>query len=345
MKAQRDNSNPTVLVTGGAGYLGSVLSAKLLQNSFDVRVLDYLHWGDTALQGLGGRVDLVEGDVRKPPPGLFDGVEAVVHLAGLSNDPTADFDPAANWQINAMATKELAQEALAAGVRRFVFASSCSVYDGNGDPLLSEEAAVSPVGAYSESKLWAEGAIGDLIPDGLEPVILRFGTLHGWSPRMRYDLIVNTLVKDALLVGKLTIHGDGSQYRPVVHLTDAADAAIAAVAGSSEDLSGKIVNVLEANYSIAELAKKVQTVFAKKGVDIEVVMTEDPTRGRNYRCSNERLKTTLGIHPKVTPEETIDEIFRAVETDQPADLDHPRYYNIKWLDATGAGILELPAKP
>src|SRR5919109_5263637 len=185
----------TVLVTGGAGYIGSVLTGRLLERGYNVRVLDRLYWGETPLAAYSGRIELEVADVREIPPSALDGVDGVIHLAGLSNAPTAEYDTEANWQMNAVATEALGNACLERGIERIVFASSCSLYDGLPPGMHDESAAIAPRGAYATSKRYGEEALLGLIEQGLCPVILRNGTVYGHSTRMRYDLVVNTFVK------------------------------------------------------------------------------------------------------------------------------------------------------
>src|SRR5437763_6269452 len=214
----------TVLVTGGAGYIGCVLAQRLLERGYRVRVLDRLYFGEEPLAGLRDQVELVAADVRELPASALDGVDAVIHLAGLSNDPTAEYDPEANWQMNAVATAALGRACVDRGVERLVFASSCSLYDGLPPGMHDETAPIQPRGAYATSKRYGEQALLALVDDGLCPVVLRNGTVYGHSPRMRFDLVVNTFVKDALLRGELLLHGGGWMWRPLVDVCDVSDA-------------------------------------------------------------------------------------------------------------------------
>ncbi len=243
-----------VLVTGGAGYIGSVLSQRLLDRGYRVRILDRLYWGRGPIAQVIDDVELVEADVRDMPTTALDGVDAVIHLAGLSNDPTAEYDPAANWQMNAIATETLGRNCLERDVERLVFASSCSLYDGMPPGMHDETAPIEPRGAYATSKRYGEEALFSLVPDGLCPVVLRNGTVYGYSPRMRFDLVVNTFVKDALLRGQLSLHGGGWMWRPLVDVRDVSDAMIAAMEAPAELVRGEIFNVLHSNYQIRELA-------------------------------------------------------------------------------------------
>src|SRR5690348_12374137 len=221
------NPDQTILVAGGGGYIGCVLIPRLLDRGYRVRLLDRLYFGEDVLESFRDQIELVVADVRKIPGDALDGVDGVINLSGLSNDPTAEFDPEANWEMNAIATESLGQECVSRGIERYVFASSCSLYDGLPAGMHSEDAPIEPRAAYATSKRYGEEKLLELVDEGLCPVILRNGTVYGWSPRMRFDLVVNTFVKDALLSGALKLHGGGWMWRPLVDIRDCADAMIA----------------------------------------------------------------------------------------------------------------------
>ena len=213
-----------VLVTGGAGYIGSVLTERLLNRGYRVRILDRLYWGRRPIESLLDKIELIEADVREMPSSALDGVDAVIHLAGLSNDPTAEYDPEANWQMNAVATETLGRNCVDRDVERVVFASSCSLYDGMAPGHARRNGSDRAARAYATSKRYGEEALIGLVDQGLCPVMLRNGTVYGYSPRMRFDLVVNTFVKDALLRGQLSLHGGGWMWRPLVDVRDVSDA-------------------------------------------------------------------------------------------------------------------------
>jgi nucleoside-diphosphate-sugar epimerase len=248
-----------VLVTGGAGYIGCVACARLLERGYSVRVLDRLYWGEEPLGELRERIELIAADVRELPMEALDGVDGVLHLAGLSNDPTAEYDPEANWEMNALATEALGRACVERGIERLVFASSCSLYDGLPAGMHNETAAIDPQGAYATSKRYAEDQLVALAGEGLCPVIVRNGTVYGHSPRMRFDLVVNTFVKDALVEGRLQLHGGGWMCRPLVDVRDAADAMIATLEAPADLVRGEIFNVGDTrhNWQVREIAEAV----------------------------------------------------------------------------------------
>jgi nucleoside-diphosphate-sugar epimerase len=321
-----------VLVTGGAGYIGCVLVARLLDRGYRVRVLDRLYWGHGPLAEVNDRIELVEADVRDMPITALDGVDGVIHLAGLSNDPTAEYDPEANWQMNAIATETLAHNCIARDVQRLVFASSCSLYDGLPPGMHDETAPISARGAYASSKRYGEQALQGLVGEGLCPVILRNGTVYGHSPRMRFDLVVNTFVKDALLRGELTLHGGGWMWRPLVDVKDVSDAMIAAFEAPADLVRGEIFNVLHSNYQIRELAMLVAGSVQLLGRSVTLQETPAPRLTRDYECSNMKLASTLGFQPSQSVVEAIAGILSSIDVEDRTMLSDPRYYNIRWLE-------------
>jgi nucleoside-diphosphate-sugar epimerase len=336
LAAKAPREGLTVLVTGGGGYIGCVLVRRLLDRGYRVRVLDLLWWGEEPLAGMREEIDLVEADVRELPPDALDGIDGVLHLAGLSNDPTAEYNPPANRQMNALATEALGRSCLERGVERLVFASSCSLYDGLSPAMHDEAAELRPVGAYAESKLYAERALLGLAGQGLCPVLLRNGTVYGHSPRMRYDLVVNTFVRDALLGGTLCLHGGGWMWRPLVDVRDAADAMIAALEAPSHAVQGEIFNVLHSNYQIRELAMLVAGSVQLLGRSVRLEEAPQPELTRNYECSNAKLAERLGFIPSRSVVDAVSDLLERIDVSDPASLTDPRYYNIRWLEKLDA---------
>jgi nucleoside-diphosphate-sugar epimerase len=322
----------TVLVTGGGGYIGCVLTGRLLERGYNVRIFDRLYWGEEPLASFAGRIELVVGDVREIPTVALDGVDGVIHLAGLSNDPTAEYDPEANWQMNAVATESLGRACVEREIERVVFASSCSLYDGLPPGTHDESAAVRPSGAYATSKAYGESALFDLIDDGLCPVILRNGTVYGFSPRMRYDLVVNTFVKDALLEERLLLHGGGWMWRPLVDVRDVSDAMIAALEAPAEAARGEVFNVLHSNYQIRELAMLVAGSVQLLGRTVRLEEIPAPALTRDYECSNAKLTERLGFTPCRSVVEAVSDVLASIDLSDRSRLTDPRYYNIRWLE-------------
>ncbi|HEX8743754.1 MAG TPA: SDR family oxidoreductase [Thermoleophilaceae bacterium] len=320
-----------VLVAGGAGYIGCVLVPRLLDRGYEVRVLDRLYWGEEPLAAFRDRIELVEADVRDMPESAFEGIDGVINLSGLSNDPTAEYDPDANWQMNAVATETMGRACLEHGIERLVFASSCSLYDGLPQGMHDETAAIQPYGAYATSKRYGEEKLLGMVDDGLVPVCLRNGTVYGWSPRMRYDLVVNTFVKDALVRGKLSLHGGGWMWRPLVDVRDVSDAMIFAFEAPAEKVRGEIFNVLHSNYQIRELAMLVAGSVQLLGRRVELEEAPAPKLTRDYECSNAKL-SALGFNPSRSVVEAVQDLLSRIDIGDPAALSDPRYYNIRWIE-------------
>lgn len=326
------NPGQSVLVTGGAGYIGCILTAKLLERGYKVRILDRLYWGEKPIAALRDSIELIAADVRDMPATALDGIGSVIHLAGLSNDPTAEYDPEANWQMNALATETLGRACVDRGIERLVFASSCSLYDGLPPGMHDETAAIEPRAAYATSKHYGEQALKALADEGLCPVILRNGTVYGYSPRMRFDLVVNTFVKDALLKEELSLHGGGWMWRPLVDVRDVADAMIAAMEAPADLVRGEVFNVLHSNYQIRELAMLVAGSVQLLGRTVRITDAPAPKLTRDYECSNHKLSQRLGFSPTRSVVEAVAELLVAIDVNDRSMLTDPRCYNIRWLE-------------
>ena len=322
----------TILVAGGAGYIGCVLVPRLLERGYRVRLLDRLYFGEEPIASFRDRIEFVMADVRDVPESAYDGVDGVINLSGLSNDPTAEFNPEANWEMNAIATETLGRACVERGIERYVFASSCSLYDGLPPGMHAEDAPIEPRAAYATSKRYGEEKLVEMVGDGLCPVILRNGTVYGWSPRMRFDLVVNTFVKDAPLAGKLMLHGGGWMWRPLVDVRDVSDAMIAAYEAPAEKVRGEIFNVLHSNYQIRELALLVAGTVQITGREVRLEETPPPRLTRDYECSNAKLSTTLGFIPRHSVLEAATDLVERFENADKTRLTDPRHYNIRWLE-------------
>ncbi len=325
-----------VLLVGGAGYVGSVLAEELLERGYAVKILDRLYYGDAGLREIRDRVELVVADMRALPPNLLEDVDAVVNLGGLSNDPTAEYNPKANYEMNTLATRALAEMCRAAGIRRFVFASSCSIYDrgvgdGEKDVIQDEETPVTPMAAYSRSKRDAENILLDMAGDDFCPVILRKGTVYGFSHRMRYDLVVNTFVKTALSQGVLNLHYGGEMWRPLVDVRDVAQAYILALQAEEDKVNGQIFNVAHRNYRVSELALRVREALRQAGVEAEIRVDYGYKGVRSYRISTHKIERVLGFRPKVGVEASVVDMVEKIRRYGYTDFDNPRYYNIRWM--------------
>lgn len=328
-----------VLVTGGGGYIGTILCQQLLEAGHVPVVLDRFFWGHDPLTGLD--VETIAGDIRDLKDDWFDEIDGVCHLGGLSNDPTAEYNVEANWQMNAVATQRLVDMCKHKGIQRFTFASSASIYDTetssnalDRSPIMCDETIeVQPRGAYSISKREAEKIVLAEANDEFAPVIFRQGTVYGYSPRMRFDLVVNTFIKDAVLRKRLFLHGGGWMWRPLVDVRDVARVHVVALTAPLELIRGQIFNVLEENYQIRQLAMLVAGSLALLDPPIQVELTETPLPKlvRNYRMSNAKLTKALNFTPSITVLESITDMLGKLPLERVDELGDPRYYNIRWM--------------
>ena len=327
-----------VLVTGGAGYIGAVLCRQLIDAGHRPVVLDRLFWGRKPLAGLD--VEIRSGDLRDFDQTMLEGIDAVAHLSGLSNDPTAEYNPTANWQMNALATDRLVAACVACRIERFTFASSASIYDSEASaqssrsPMMCDETTVvAPRGAYSISKKYAEDAILRAASERFAPVIFRQGTVYGYSPRMRFDLVVNTFIKDAIVHRRLSLHGGGWMWRPLVDVEDVARVHVLALEAPLDRIRGQIFNVLEEKYQIRQLAMLVAGALSlvKPALSVELSETPLPALVRNYRMSNAKLSSALDFTPSRTVLESIQHMLECLPLDRLDDYGDPRYYNIRWM--------------
>lgn len=347
-----------VLVLGGAGYVGCVLVEELLAKGYSVRILDRLFYGADAIEGFRDRVEVIVEDMRNFEESHVRDCSAVINLGGLSNDPTAEFNPEANEELNTHASIHVAEIAKRAGASRFVFASTASIYDrGVGeeirDVLLEEDDPVEPRAAYATSKLAAEGPILALADDHFAPVVFRKGTIFGFSPRMRYDLVVNTFVKDALTSGRITLHYGGAMWRPLIDVKDVARAYVMALEADADDVRGQVFNLTAGNFRISELGLHTQKALQALGIPVELEVDFSYRLVRSYRLSANKILRVLGFQPQVSLEESIGHMVGEIRRRGYTDFSHPRYYNIDWMKlleesvrivATHGFVLKKPAQ-
>lgn len=326
----------TVLVAGGAGYIGSVLCKELVDLGFGVKVVDRFFYGNGGLADIQDRIELQEKDLRLVTAADLEGVDACVNLGGLSNDPTAEYNPEANWEMNTVGAERLAQVCREAGVKRYILASTASVYDRGvlqeeEDKVLTEESEVRPKAAYALSKLEAEKKVLALASSSFTPVIFRKGTVYGFSPRMRYDLVVNTFIKDALGSGSIKLFYGGEMWRPLVEIRDAARAYVLALQAPAEKVHAQVFNVVNKNFRISELALHVRDSLLKLDVRAQLVVDYTYRSVRSYRVSARKIRQALGWEPVVSVEDSVETMVKKIREHGYTNFDFPKYYNLEWM--------------
>jgi nucleoside-diphosphate-sugar epimerase len=318
-----------VLVTGGAGYVGAVLVPKLLATGYGVTVLDLFLYGEEALAAVKNhpRLRLVKGDLRAQEvvAGALSDTDAVIHLACISNDPSFELDPALGKSINLDAFRPLVRTAKAAGVKRFIYASSSSVYGVKEGVSVTEDLSLDPLTDYSRFKAACEHILEEEHSPGFVTLTLRPATICGYSPRQRLDLIVNILTNHAVNTGRIKVFG-GDQLRPNLHIEDMTDLYCRCLAAPDEQIDGRIWNAGCENHSVRRLAETVKEVVGGP-IGLDVVPTDDI---RSYHVSSERIRRELGFIPARTIGQAVADLKNAFQTDLlPNPMEDSRYYNIR----------------
>jgi nucleoside-diphosphate-sugar epimerase len=333
--AAGDHGRNRVLVTGGAGFIGSHLVRMLLERGYHVRVLDRFDYGQVGIEGIAHpNFEIVQGDVcsSRDVSRAVRNVDGVIALAAIVGDPACNLDPEETVNLNYASTKILAETCNFYGVRRLVFASSCSVYGAStGGGLLTERSRLNPVSLYARTRVLSENILFDRHGD-VEPVVVRLATVFGLSPRMRFDLVVNTLTAKAIGERRISIFG-GNQWRPNVHCRDAARAFILALEAPASDVAGEIFNLGgdTNNHRINEIGDMVKDIVG----DVVVERRDEIPDPRDYRVSFAKIRRVLGFEPEYSVADGIREVAAALRAD-PAlrRWQDARFHNVQALQQT-----------
>ena len=318
-----------LLIAGGAGYLGSVLIPKLLERGYKVDVVDLFWFGNH----LPRQVGVLNKDIFTLSAEDLEPYDQVVFLAGLSNDPMAEYSPSKNFVFNAAAPAYLGYIAKNAGVKRYVYACSCSVYGYTENELYDETRPVASSYPYGISKLQGEQAVLQLKDSDFSVISLRKGTISGYSPRMRLDLIINTMFKTAMRDGTITVNNP-SIWRPILSIDDAAIAYIRAIE-SNYSLSG-VFNIASGNYTVGEVGDLVKTAIEErtdKRISLQIKHIED---FRNYKVDTQRAANVLSFHPTGNVRSIVNHLIDHMP--QFSDWDNPAYSNIQSFKKLENGI-------
>lgn len=322
-----------VFVTGGGGYVGCVLVPKLLAKGYHVKVIDLFIYGDDVLDGVKDHPNLIQvkGDIRDR--NLLEkellGYDTVIHLACISNDPSFELDPGLGKSINYDAFLDLVDVSKSVGVKKFIYASSSSVYGIKDESEVTEDLSLEPLTDYSKYKALCEKVLLDAASDDFIVTIIRPSTVCGYSPRLRLDLTVNILTNHAVNKGEITVFG-GEQKRPNIHIEDITDLYVYLLDLPSDKIHRGIYNVGYENYKVKEIAEMIRKII-DPNLPIKTVPTND---NRSYHVSSEKIKEELGFVPKHTIEEAILDLKTAFEEGNLKNpLDDIRYYNIKTMQA------------
>jgi nucleoside-diphosphate-sugar epimerase len=332
-----------VLITGHNGYIGSVLAPFIRDAGHEIVGLDTFLFEGGTFGGDGAQIDSIRMDLRDIEVSDLQGFDAVIHLAALSNDPVGDLNPQVTYDINHLGSVRLAELAKKAGVERLIFASSCSLYGVAGDEMLTEQAAMNPITAYGVTKVLFERDVAKLADDNFSPTFLRNATAYGVSPRLRADVVVNNLMGIAFTTGEVLIQGDGSPWRPLVHIEDIARAFLAVLNAPRELVHNQAFNVgqSEENYRVRDLGALVEQVVPGSKVRYAEGGGPDP---RCYRVDCSKLRHTLPeFQPRWTVRKGMEQLRDAFEAHglTREELLGDRYFRIKRLRALqAAGSLD-----
>jgi nucleoside-diphosphate-sugar epimerase len=320
-----------ILVTGGAGYVGSILVPKLLDKNYQVTVLDKMWFGSHGIDYIkNDNLKIIKGDTRDKSlvDKISKNIDTVIHLAAVSNDPCSELDHNLTKEVNYDATVNLVQTAKKNGVQRFINISTASVYGIKDDPDVTEDLPLEPLTIYSKTKADAEIKIKECNNENFTTINLRPSTACGYSPRMRLDLVVNILSSHAIMNRKIIVFG-GKQKRPNIHIQDITDLYLMMIDFPKEKVGGEAFNIAFENHTVMDLAEMIRDIIGED-VEIEVQPTDDP---RSYHVSSEKIMRVAGFKPKRTIKDAVLEIKQAFEECKIKDWKDINYYNVKKMKA------------
>ena len=315
-----------VLVTGGGGYIGSVLVPMLLKHGYSVVAVDRFFFGRQTLPSQNDQLQVLQDDIRWLDESYLKGVDAVIDLAALSNDPSGELDPKKTWEINHWGRVRIANLSKKMGISKYIFPSSCSIY-GFQVELLNEMSPVNPLTTYAKANLQAERDILPLADERFCVVVLRQATVYGLSPRMRFDLAINGMARGLFKNGKIPILRDGKQWRPSVHVKDTARTMVLMLEAPPHSINAQIFNVGsdEQNCQIMPLAKMVAEA---SGVPFKYEWYGLPDH-RSYRVSFQKIQEVLGFKPEYTPRDGAREVYEALQKEF-LNPDDPKTITVQW---------------
>ena len=336
IKTNLNGENMNILITGGAGYVGAILTPRLVNLGHNVKVLDLMMYGENVFDKSDfnkSKLEIIKGDIRDQEllKKFIKGVDVVMHLACISNDPSFDLNPELGRSINLDAFEPLVQISKAAGVKRFIYASSSSVYGVKEVPNVTEDMILEPLTDYSKFKADCEVILIKYVDETWTATTIRPATVCGYSPRQRLDVIVNILTNHAYHNREIKVFG-GDQLRPNIHIEDMVDAYVLLLNAPHEKVNGRIFNAGFENQTVDELAKMVQRVV---GNDVKIIKTSTDDN-RSYHISSKKIQTELGFIPKKTIEDAVIDLNKAFKNGLlPNSMTDSNYFNIKIMLNTG----------
>ena len=332
----------SILLIGGAGYIGSALLPKLLAKDYKVRLLDLFFYGTEPIERWLSHpnLEVIQADFRQIDKVVeaMRGIDAVIHLGAIVGDPACALDHELTVEINLMATRMIAEVAKASKVHRFIFASTCSVY-GTNEEILDERSLLNPVSLYARSKIASEQVLMNMASDSFAPSFLRFGTIYGLSGRARFDLVVNLLTAKALVNGEITVSG-GNQWRPFLHVDDASLAVLKTLEAPIAVVSNEAFNVGsdQQNYTIQQVGEIIHRMIPTA----QIINTGTDGDRRNYRVNFSKIRNAIGFTPQWTLEQGVRQVTEMLKSGKIQDYRAVRYSNVKFLNDANSSQLIRP---